>query len=210
MSCGIVDFRVASFAIPRPRLGVELARIGPQTYLFQMFEDWKRAWEQAKANFERELDEADIPGQPSSTRASSMRRDLANARRALERLNGDIVSSRHELEKELAEVQTCERRAEMAERIADAETARIAQDYAQRHRERAGILGRKVEVLQDELTMRQKELAEMEERAAAELAEISRLEENRVKHDAEFRQLDQQRRERAAEERLEELKKRMK
>jgi phage shock protein A len=175
-----------------------------------MFEDWKRAWEQAKANFERELDEADIPGQPSSTRASSMRRDLANARRALERLNGDIVSSRHELEKELAEVQTCERRAEMANRIGDTETASIAQDYAQRHRDRAGILGRKVEVLQDELSMRQKELAEMEERAAAELAEISRLEENRVKHDAEFRQLDQQRRERAAEERLEELKKRMK
>jgi phage shock protein A len=174
-----------------------------------MFEDWKKAWEQAKANFERELSEEDIPGQPTGARASSMRRDLANARRALERLHGDVVSSRHELEKELAEVQTCERRAEMATRIGDTETARIAQEFGQRHTERAGLLRRKVDVLQDELSMREKELAEMEQQAAVELAELGRLEADRVKSDAEFRQLDQQRRERAAEQRLEELKKRM-
>jgi hypothetical protein len=157
-----------------------------------MFEDWKKAWEQAKANFERELLGEDSSLEGASTRARSMRRDLAIARKALERLHGDVVSTRHELEKEEAEVLTCERRADMADRIADVETAR------------------KVDVLQDELSMRQKELAEMEAKAAVELAEISQAEVNRVQHDAEFRQLDQQRRERDAEARLEELKKRMK
>lgn len=175
-----------------------------------MFEDWKKAWEQAKANFERELLGEDSSLEGASTRARSMRRDLAIARKALERLHGDVVSTRHELEKEEAEVLTCERRADMADRIADVETARIAREFGQRHAERAALLARKVDVLQDELSMRQKELAEMEAKAAVELAEISQAEVNRVQHDAEFRQLDQQRRERDAEARLEELKKRMK
>ncbi|HEY0672261.1 MAG TPA: hypothetical protein VGD27_08350 [Longimicrobiales bacterium] len=175
-----------------------------------VFEDWKKAWEQAKANFERELNLGDASDVAPGLRASSMRRDLAQARRALERLQADLTSSRHELAGEEEQVKTCQRRASLAEGIGDAETARIALDYARRHSERAAILQRKVDVLQDELAMRETELGSMEEQAAAELAEIQKLEADRVKHDAEFRQLDQQRRERDAEARLEELKKRMK
>lgn len=175
-----------------------------------MFEDWKKAWEQAKSNFERELREEDDSAAAGGHRARLIRRDLANARRALERLDADIIATRHELAGENEQLQTCERRATMADGIGDEETARIAREYAQRHAERAGILGRKADVLQEELTMRQKELALMEQQAATELAEIAAAEENRVKADAEFRQLDQQRRERDAEAMLEELKKRMK
>lgn len=174
-----------------------------------MFEDWKKAWEQAVANFQRELDGAD-GGLPSGQRATSMRRDLENARGALDRLNGDLVLAGRELAAEEEQVQTCVRRAAMAERIGDTETARIANEYAHRHGERAAILRRKVEVLQDELAMRQDELKGMEDRAAAEFAELKRAEADRIKHDAEFRQLDRQRRERDAEAALEELKKRMK
>ncbi|HEY8509710.1 MAG TPA: hypothetical protein VIL32_15205 [Steroidobacteraceae bacterium] len=173
-----------------------------------MFEEWKRAWEQAKANFERELRGDD--DQPSGQRARSMRHDLALARRALERLQGDLVSSRTELEREQEELATCERRAALARDIGDAETARIADEFAERHRERAAILARKVDVLQDELALRRKELEIMEQQAEAEFAEMRRLEEDRAKHDAEFRQLDRKQREREAEERLEELKRRMK
>ena len=173
-----------------------------------MFEDWKKAWEQAVANFQRELEERDdVPG---SHRASRMRHDLEHARRALERLHGDLTMSRRELAGEEEQIQTCERRAAMAGKIGDEETARIALDYARRHGERAAILRRKVDVLQDELSMRQDELQVMEDQAAKEFAELKRVEADRVKHDAEFRQLDQQRRERDAEARLEELKKRMK
>jgi hypothetical protein len=175
-----------------------------------MFEEWKRAWEQAKTNFERELREDADLGIAGSQRARLIRRDLANARGLLDRLQGDITSTRHELTGEEEQVATCERRASQADRIGDVETARIARDYGARHSERAGILRRKAEVLEDELAMRRKELAAMEQQAEAELAEIAAEEQNRVKADAEFRQLDQQRRERDAEARLEELKKRMK
>ena len=174
-----------------------------------MFEDWKKAWEQAVSNFQRELDEEDGPGDVPGHRAASMRRDLANAKRALERLEGDLISSREELSREEAEIATCERRAAQAERIGDAETARIAREFGKKHTDRAAILRRKVEVLQDELTMRQDELGVMEEQAEKEFAEIREAQLNRIKHDKEFRQLDQQRRERDAEARLEELKKRM-
>lgn len=174
-----------------------------------MFEDWKKAWEQAVSNFQRELAEEDQPGDLPGHRAASMRRDLANAKRALERLQGDLAASRQELAGEEDQIATCERRAAMAQKIEDAETARIATEFAKKHADRAAILRRKVEVLQDELAMRQDELGVMEKQAETEFAEIRAAEANRVKHDAEFRQLDQQRRERAAEARLEELKKKM-
>jgi hypothetical protein len=174
-----------------------------------MFEDWKKAWEQAVSNFQRELADEDQPGDAPGHRAASMRRDLANAKRALERLHGDLVSSRQELSAEEEQLVTCERRAAMAEKIGDAETARIATEFATKHTDRAAILRRKVEVLQDELAMRQEELGVMEKQAESEFAEIRAAEANRIKHDAEFRQLDQQRRERDAEARLEELKNRL-
>ena len=175
-----------------------------------MFDEWKRAWEQAKSNFERELHGDAELGAAGSQRARMIRKDLANARSLLDRLQADITATTHELKGEDEQVQTCERRAAMADNIGDAETARIARDYGARHAERAGILRRKAEVLQDELVMRQRELQSMEEQAEIELSEIAAAQENRVKSDAEFRQLDQQRRERDAEAMLEELKKRMK
>ncbi len=175
-----------------------------------MFEDWKKAWDQAVANFERELRGADHPPELASRRASSMRRDLDAAHRALERLQADLTSSRHELATEDESMATCERRAAMAEKIGDVETARIAHEYGHRHAERAAILRRKVEVLQDELVMREEELTVMESQAAVELEEIRKQEENRLQHDVDFRKIDRERREREAETRLEELKKRMK
>ena len=172
-----------------------------------MFDDWKKALEQAVSNFERELHGDDSA--PAGPRAAGMRRDLAAAHKALERLQADLVMSRRDLAAEDEQITTCERRAAMAENIGDVETARIAREYGQRHLERAGILRRKVEVLQDELAMRQQELTAMEEQAAVELQEIQKLEQNRLQQDVDFRKLEQERREKEAEARLEELKKRM-
>jgi hypothetical protein len=172
-----------------------------------MFEEWKEAWEQAVANFERELHG---PDQPGGQRAVAIRRDLRAAQSILERVQADLVSSRRELATEDEAVTTCERRAAMAEKIGDVETARIANEYGRRHADRAVILRRKVEVLQDELAMRKDEMTVMEQQAAAEFEEIRMAEQDRLRHDAEFRKLDRDRRERDAEARLEELKKRMK
>ena len=173
-----------------------------------MFDDWKRAWEQAVANFERELAH-DGGSQSVGQRTNAMRRDLAAAQKALDRLETELIHARKEADTEAEAVQTCERRAAMAERIGDRETLRVAQEFARKHTEREAILRRKVDVLQDELVMRGEELAGMEQQAAAEIADIRELEAERLQHDVEFSKLDRERREKDADARLEELKKRM-
>lgn len=178
-----------------------------------MFDEWKKAWQQAVDNFERELDAPDEDFGSASQRASAMRRDLAAARAALGRLEADLAQTRKDVQTEEESGQTALRRAEMAERIGDADTVRIAREFADRHAHRAAILRRKVEVLTDELAMRSEELALMEQHAAAELEQISARQEDdllqREKQDADFRRLERERKEKEAEVRLEELKKRM-
>ena len=178
-----------------------------------MFDEWKKAWQQAVDNFEREIHAPDDTFASPGDKASAMRRDLAAARAALTRLESDLAQARKDVAAEEESEQTARRRAEMAQRIEDADTIRIAQEYAGRHAQRANILRRKVEVLQDELAMRRDELAAMEQHASVELKNIEarRVADllEREKQDADFRRLDKERREKDAEARLEELKKRM-
>ena len=178
-----------------------------------MFDEWKRAWEQAVQNFERELKAPDQLTSPSA-KAHAMRRDLNAARTALNRLQADLAQARKDLAAEQESEQTARRRAEMAQRIDDQDTIRIATEFAERHAHRAGILRRKVEVLQDEHVMRQEELTNMEQQAAAELEQIQARREadllEREKQDADFKRMERARKEKDAEARLEELKKKMK
>jgi hypothetical protein len=182
-------------------------------YFWSMFDDWKKAWQEAVENFEREMRAPDDVFASPSQKATAMRRDLTAARSALNRLQADLAQARKDLAAETESEQTARRRAEMAERISDADTIRIALEFAARHAHRAAILSRKVDVLQDELAMRQEELAAMDAQAAVELQhlEAKRTADRlaREKADVDFRQMDQAQKERAAETRLEELKKRM-
>src|SRR5687767_14815950 len=120
-----------------------------EVYFFSMFDEWKKAWQQAVDNFERELEASDADFASPNQRATAMRRDLAAARAALGRLEADLVQARKDLSAEEEAEQTARRRSEMAERIGDADTVRIAVEFAERHAHRAGILRRKVEVLGD-------------------------------------------------------------
>lgn len=167
-----------------------------------MWEDWKKAWSEAVSNFERELSAPDQPG-----RATAMQRDLYAARGALARLQGDINQSKKDLAGEEEQEQTARRRAEMARRIEDAETIRIALEFANRHAQRADVLRRKVVVLEEELAMRQEELATMQQQA--NVIEPPQKSEKLAADDFDFRKLDRERREKEAEARLEELKKKM-
>lgn len=173
-----------------------------------MFDEWKYAWQQAVENFERELEDPDERTSPNQ-RATAMRRDLAAARAALNRLDADLGQARKDLAGEEESEETARRRAEMAERVNDADTVRIAQEFAARHAHRVAILRRKVEVLQDELTMRREELVTMEQHAAAEIEKMETELETERLTDQDFRKLERERREKDAEARLEELKKKM-
>ena len=182
-----------------------------------MFEDWKKAWQEALENFHRELEDDGSPPQ-----VATMRREVTTARKALDQLQIELERCREQVAYEEQQEQVCRRRGEMAARISDEETVRIANDWADRHLQRARILAQKADALSAELAMRKDDFAEMERQfeevaatlgpAAAEEVETPRPQStNREndKLDIDLRQLDRAARERAAEARLEELKKKM-
>jgi hypothetical protein len=176
-----------------------------------MFDDWKRAWRDAVANFQREL-YAEEGG--TSGHFKSLRRELATARGALVRLESEMATARRAGAAERESEQVCRRREGMATAIGDAETARIAAEYAVRHGERAAVLERKAEVLEAERTLLERDIEAMADalaRAAPELAESGPgpLLDDDEAREWERRRLDRMQREQDAEQRLEELKRRM-
>ena len=190
-----------------------------------MFEDWKKAWQQAVENFQNEIAEDDSP--PGPAEIGAMRRDIGAARKALDRLQIELQRCQEELEEEKQQEQICRRRGDMAAAINDQTTVNIALQWAERHRHRATILSQKAEVLSAELSMRREDLKGMEDQVAELQANYMAngptvgnpgastssdpLPRNpaREKQDSDFRRLDRAAREKAAEARLEELKKKM-
>lgn len=171
-----------------------------------MFEDIRRAWQEAVANFWREV-RAEEEGL-----AASALREVGRARTQLEGLDGEIADARRRLGEERGQAEVCDRRARMARRIGDAETERVARAYAARHRERASVLERKADALEAERALCRRDLDEME-RAVQAMAPRGP---GHVLHDldrdpaeAAFRDLEDAGKARAAAERLEELKRRM-
>lgn len=186
-----------------------------------MFEDWKKAWQEAVSNFQREL--ADEDGEePGPAQLAAMRRDLNAARRALDRLQLELQHCRTEMTEEEKQEQVCRRRGDLAAGIGDDETVRLAVQWAERHRQRVVVLRQKADALSAELAMRNDDLSTMD----TQLQEVQKQlgvsgnpvgappprpqNPERTKQDAEFRRLDREAREKAAEARLEELKKKMK
>ncbi|HEX6694566.1 MAG TPA: hypothetical protein VF035_07725 [Longimicrobiales bacterium] len=186
-----------------------------------MFEDWKQAWRDAVENFEREV-RTESPGS-SATRV--MRSQIASARGALGRLDLEIDRAQAEAESEREAEQVCIRRQGLAAGIDDAETARIAGEYAVRHAERAAIYERKTAVLRDERALLLRDLESMETEMAShapdDAAGVLTGEgdgdpaddyddaEERKRQEYEIARLRREKRDRAADERLEELKRRM-
>jgi hypothetical protein len=180
-----------------------------------MFEDWKRAWQQAVENFQRELHDDEPAAGPGQLVA--MRRDLAAAHKALDQLRNELQRCREECAEEEKQEATARRRSEMAAAIDDQTTVQIAVQWADRHKQRVLILRQKVEVLTAELAMRNDDLERMQKQVDALQSKLAEAgprtprslftDQERARTDADFRKLQ---RERAAEARLEELKKKMK
>ncbi|HSJ14292.1 MAG TPA: hypothetical protein VK939_07745 [Longimicrobiales bacterium] len=176
-----------------------------------MFDDWKRAWREAVANFQRELG-AEEDG--TSGHYQSLRRELATARGALQRLESEIETVGRNAAAERESEQVCRRREGMATAIGDVETARIAAEYAARHAERAAVLERKVEVLGAERTLLVRDLEVMAAAVAEAAPSVTDAGPGGLLDDDEAREwerrrLDRLQRERDADARLEELKRRM-
>ncbi len=184
----------------------------PLGYLDAMLEMWKKAWNDAVENFRRELD-PDRYDPATDRRTSSMRRDVAKVQGTIQRLENDLGATRRDLAHELDQAERCRRHEGLARQIDDAETARIAAEYAARHAERAAILEQKLTALTAERDLLRRDLETMRA-ALAEIGpdhhanSIPDYEETSATA-AEFERLEEEARERAAEARLEELKRKM-
>ena len=173
-----------------------------------MFDDFRRAWQEAVSNFWREV-RADEEGS-----AGAVYRQVARARGHLEQLDGEIAETRRRLVEEREQATVCDRRERMARDIGDLETARVAGEFAVRHRERAAVLERKAEALEAERGLCRRDLDEMERalqdgRVAGAGPGRDDLDLDRHPAESAFRNLEDASRDRAAAERLEELKRRM-
>lgn len=68
-----------------------------------------------------------------------------------------LAAAERELALETRQLSDAERRGRLAQDIGDLETARIAGEFAARHRERSGILERKIAVIRDEIAYVERE-----------------------------------------------------
>jgi len=124
-----------------------------------MFEDLREAWKEAVDNFWRELD--DDAGDESRKQLSAMRHQVTSVEAEVRRLDVEVARAQASAAAERREEETCRRRRTMAEGIGDAETARVAETFADRAAERAAVMERKAEVLTAEQGLRARELGEM-------------------------------------------------
>lgn len=130
-----------------------------------MFEDLRRAFREAVANFRHELHRDEVPAEADRL-LGRMQAELERRSAANRRLRDEIRDVLEEAEREEEERATCRRREGLARGAEDAETARIAGEFARRHRERRDVLHRKALALRDELRIREDETQELQRRMA--------------------------------------------
>jgi phage shock protein A len=117
---------------------------------------FKRSWDA----FRTELDRREPEDQVAEL-LSGMKRELVAVRAMLPQLAESAAVTGRELERERQALADCERRGSLAERIGDEETRRVAAEFAERHRERASVLDRKLEATRAEHELRRREAEQM-------------------------------------------------
>lgn len=125
-----------------------------------MFKDlqalFKRTWTAFEAEREKREPEDEV-----AELLSRMRREMVAARAALPEYAATVQRLRAALQREHASLAECERRGRLAAGIGDAETARVAEQFAERHRDQSHLLQRKIEAAEAEHLLRQRETEEM-------------------------------------------------
>ncbi len=107
-----------------------------------MLDDLKKLFSQSWAAF---LDEAQRrePADEVAGLLAAMRREMVDARAALPLYEKNVLAATAELERERRALDDAVRRGGMASRIGDAETVRVAEEFAERHRKRVAVLEEK-------------------------------------------------------------------
>ena len=125
-----------------------------------MFDNLRQAFREAVDNFKDELGRDEIP-EAVDRLLREMKREAADTKAEIRRLEEAIQGALEEAEKEKGDGKTCRRREKMGLEISDEETARLAREYAEKHEHRRSVLEHKALALKEELDMRQEEFGEM-------------------------------------------------
>ena len=125
-----------------------------------MFDNLRQAFREAVDNFKDELSRDEIP-EAVSNLLREMKREAADTKAEIRRLQEAIRGAIDKAEKEKGEAKTCRRREQMALDISDEETAAVARQYAEKHEHRRSVLEHKALALKEELDMLEEEFEEM-------------------------------------------------
>jgi phage shock protein A len=128
-----------------------------------MFENLRKAFREAVDNFNKELNRDEIPDVVDGL-LRQMHEEVTDAKAQVFTLEEQIKRALQLAELEEKEAATCRRREEMASKIGDEETAKVAAEYAEKHESRKEIQERKALALREELEMKRAEVEDMLEK----------------------------------------------
>lgn len=117
---------------------------------------FSRTWDTFLTELSRREPEDEVVGL-----LGAMRREMVDARAALPAYEAAVRAAEAELARERRALDDAVRRGGMAERINDAETVRIATEFADRHRKRVAVLEDKVRAARAEHELRGVEAQDM-------------------------------------------------
>lgn len=125
-----------------------------------MFDNLRQAFKEAVDNFKEELNRDEIPETVDGL-LHQMQEEVTDAQAQTHTLEAQIKKALQLAEMEGKEVATCRRREEMARKIGDDETAKVAAEFAEKHEKRKAIQEHKALALREELEMKRGEVQEM-------------------------------------------------
>ena len=116
-------------------------------------------FEGLKARLDRLLQDRARPDHRA--RAAALREALLEAKVGVSTMRSALAATERELVRERQQLADAERRGRLAADLPDSETVSVAERFAARHRERVGVLERKLIVQRDELLLAEREVADM-------------------------------------------------
>jgi hypothetical protein len=125
-----------------------------------MFDDLKRLFSESWNAFLAEAGRRE-PEDRVAELLTAMRREMVTARANLPLQDRNLQGAEAELQRERRALEDAERRGAMAEKIGDAETARIAHEFADRHRRRVAVMEEKVRAARAERELAYQETEDM-------------------------------------------------
>jgi hypothetical protein len=109
----------------------------------------------------RDLMDRSTPPEARRAGLAEMKETLVRARMGLDDLRAGLDQTRQRLAAEQRELETVRRRKGLAAGINDAETVALAEKYETLHAERTEVLSRKLSAQESELSLTEREVAEM-------------------------------------------------